>query len=105
MAGVPLDRLSHIWRELKTKEDFGDRIAYEEEVRRLLMLRSDVHYLFGDEVSIEWQHRLWRYGPNFDPKAKGGIWHKDTCPFGINGALPENSAMFTIVYILYTGNL
>ena len=60
---------------------------------------------FGDEVEIEWQHRLWRYGPNFDPKAKGGIWHKDTCPFGINGALPENSVMFTIVYILYTENL
>ena len=51
------------------------------------------------------QHRLWRFGPNFDPKTKGGIWHKDTCPFGINGALPENSIMFTIVYILYTENL
>lgn len=46
-----------------------------------------------------------RYGPNFDPKAKGGIWHKDTCPFGINGDLPPGSLMFTIVYILYTENL
>ena len=39
------------------------------------------------------QHRLWRFGPNFDPKTKGGIWHKDTCPFGINGANPEGSLM------------
>ena len=43
------------------------------------------------------QHRLWRFGPNFDPKTKGGIWHKDTCPFGINGANPEGSLMFTTV--------
>ena len=71
----------------------------------MLLKRSDVNYLFGNEGEMQWQHRLWRYGPNFDPKAKGGIWHKDTCPFGINGALPENSIMFTIVYILYTENL
>ena len=33
------------------------------------------------------------------------MWHKDTCPFGINGELPSGSLMFTIVYILYTENL
>ena len=82
-----------------------DLVTFEEEIRRLLLQRSDLTYLLGEDVSIEWQHRLWRYGPHFDPKAKGGIWHKDTCPFGINGALPENSIMFTIVYILYTENL
>ena len=82
-----------------------DLAAHEDEIKRLLLKRSDVQYLFGDEIEMQWQHRLWRYGPNFDPKSKGGIWHKDTCPFGINGALPENSIMFTIVYILYTENL
>ena len=82
-----------------------DARAYEAEVRRVITARSDVQYFLGDHVDIQFQHRLWRYGPNFDPKAKGGIWHKDTCPFGINGALPEGSVMFTIVYILYTENL
>ena len=82
-----------------------DLLAFEAEVSRLLLARSDVHYKFGSEVDFQFQHRLWRYGPNFDPKAKGGIWHKDTCPFGINGVLPEGSIMFTIVYILFTENL
>ena len=65
------------------------------------MERSDVQYFLGEQVDFQFQHRLWRYGPNFDPKAKGGIWHKDTCPFGINGALPEGSMMFTIVYFVH----
>ena len=65
-----------------------DLLAFEAEVSRLLLARSDVHYKFGSEVDFQFQHRLWRYGPNFDPKAKGGIWHKDTCPFGINGEPP-----------------
>ena len=82
-----------------------DLVAYEAEVKRLLLLRSDVAYLFGGEIEMQWQHRLWRYGPHFDPKAKGGVWHKDTCPFGINGALPEDAIMFTIVYILHAENL
>lgn len=82
-----------------------DLKAYEDEVKSILMRRSDVHYALGDNIDFKFQHRLWRYGPNFDPKAKGGIWHKDTCPFGINGALPPGALMFTIVYILYTENL
>ena len=80
-------------------------LAFEAEVSRLLLARSDVNYRYGQEVDFQFQHRLWRYGPNFDPKAKGGIWHKDTCPFGINGVLPDGSTMFTIVYILFTENL
>ena len=82
-----------------------DARRFEAEVKRVIMERSDVQYFLGEQVDFQFQHRLWRYGPNFDPKAKGGIWHKDTCPFGINGALPEGSMMFTIVYILYTENL
>jgi len=82
-----------------------DMQRYEDEVLRGIKRRSDVQYLLGDDVDVQWQHRLWRFGPDFDPKTKGGIWHKDTCPFGINGALPEGSLMFTTVYILYTENL
>ena len=82
-----------------------DMLAFEAEVERVLRARSDLPYMLGDEVDFQFQHRLWRYGPNFDPKKKGGIWHKDTCPFGINGELPEGAIMFTIVYILYTENL
>jgi len=86
-------------------EKAPDMEAYEEALLKLFLSRSDAKYFLGDEVDVQWQHRLWRFGPNFDPKTKGGIWHKDTCPFGINGALPEGSLMFTTVYILYTENL
>ena len=82
-----------------------DLAAFEAEIQRVVTARADVQYFLGSEVDFQFQHRLWRYGPNFDPKAKGGIWHKDTCPFGINGRLPDGSMMFTIVYILYTENL
>ena len=82
-----------------------DVLAYEELVKETIRRRSDFQYLYGDEGEfVQFQHRLWRYGPNFNTK-KGGLWHKDTCPFGVNGAVPPGAAMYTIVYILYIENL
>jgi hypothetical protein len=71
-----------------------DMQAYQTELLRTILARSDAQYFLGDDVDVKWQHRLWRFGPDFDPKTKGGIWHKDTCPFGINGAIPEGFLMF-----------
>ena len=82
-----------------------DVLTYEQLVKDTITRRSDYQYLFGDEGEfVHFQHRLWRYGPNFNAK-KGGLWHKDTCPFGVSGAVPHDAVMYTIVYILYIENL
>lgn len=105
------DRRTSLGEATTNSNDGGassaDLRAFEQSMKETIEARSDVQYMFGgiDDMDFQFQHRLWRFGPVFDSKSKGGIWHKDTCPFGINGALPEGSIMFTLVYILYTENL
>lgn len=89
---------------LGQNETTGDLKLFEEVLKANIMARSDIQQLYHGEVDLQFQHRLWRYGPDFDA-SKGGKWHKDTCPFGINGALPKDAIMFTLVFILYTENL
>ena len=67
--------------------------------------RDDVFELFplGQEIELDFQHRLWRYGPELNNPM--GTWHRDTSPWGIGGAVPEGSIMFTLVYILDLENV
>merc|ERR550539_246385 len=76
---------------------------YEEALADTVRRRADVREKFGDRPDVDFQHRLWRYGPNFS--VKGGLWHRDTCPFGIGGSVPRESWQLTSVYVLYADNM
>lgn len=80
-----------------------DRKEYEDEIRRVVSARKDMQEMFKDGMDFDFQHRLWRYGPDFG--VKGGVWHRDTCPFGIGGGVPEGGLQMTVVYVPWAENL
>jgi len=80
-----------------------DLKEFEKELADVVRQRPDVREKFGDHPEVDYQHRLWRYGPDFS--VKGGIWHRDTCPFGIGGGVPQGGWQLTSVYVLYADNM
>merc|ERR1719382_1491693 len=81
----------------------ADLKEYEDSLARVVRNRADVIQKLGENAEIDFQHRLWRYGPDFS--VRGGIWHRDTCPFGIGGGVPDGAWQLTSVYVLYADNL
>jgi len=83
--------------------DNADMQEFERAMADVVTQRADVREKFGDHPGIDFQHRLWRFGPDFP--LRGGVWHRDTCPFGIGGGVPQESWQLTSVYVLYADNM
>ncbi len=89
--------------------DSGDMGIFEASLAEHIATRADVRSLYGKDTAamdLQFQHRLWRFGPKMDSK-KGGVWHTDTCPWGtgIDTQKPPGTIMFTHVFIVHLENV